>query len=415
MQDMSGAVQWGVGSQQGSSQPRSTAPLVEQQGTQTGSEAEAQCLAGDRKFFGHAEPSDLGAAFELYLAAAEQGYPPAMCRVAACYRQGQGCLTDAGLARHWYRQAVRLGVLDVVHAMGSCIKAAVLKLAARLGNLDALHAIGQLYQSGELAGARMPQSLSKAAGYFGRAASAGHLASQTSLGFLYERGLGVAQDFLTAAKWYHAAAEGGDARAQNSLAVMLAQGFPPEVPADSLGAVMWFQRSSAQGNAAAMSNLATAVEEGHGAPRNPAAALSLWQAAADLGHVPAHLHLGCCSLERGDFVQAAAHLRRAADGGEAEAELHLGRMFWQGLGHSQDLAAAERHFSAALQGGLQEAAGLLSAVQDAALHKAAPNNDFEIQQQELIQTLQQQHLQHQAIIQGLQSQLQVQATVPLQT
>ena len=30
---------------------------------------------------------------------------------------------------------------------------------------------------------------------------AGHLASQTSLGFLYERGLGVAQDFLTAATW----------------------------------------------------------------------------------------------------------------------------------------------------------------------------------------------------------------------
>ena len=42
------------------------------------------------------------------------------------------------------------------------------------------------------------------------------------------------------------AAEGGDARAQNSLAVILAQGCPPEVPADSLGAVMWFQRSSAQ-------------------------------------------------------------------------------------------------------------------------------------------------------------------------
>ena len=44
----------------------------------------------------------------LYLAAAEQGYPPAMCRVAACYHQGQGCLTDAGLARYWYRQ-VRFG------------------------------------------------------------------------------------------------------------------------------------------------------------------------------------------------------------------------------------------------------------------------------------------------------------------
>ena len=45
--------------------------------------------------------------------------------------------------------------------------------AARLGNLDALHAIGQFHQSGELSGAGMPQNLGKAAGYFGRAASAG--------------------------------------------------------------------------------------------------------------------------------------------------------------------------------------------------------------------------------------------------
>lgn len=51
-----------VGSQATAAGPSS--PLAALQGTQTGSEAEAQCLAGDRKFFGHAEPSDLGAAFE---------------------------------------------------------------------------------------------------------------------------------------------------------------------------------------------------------------------------------------------------------------------------------------------------------------------------------------------------------------
>ena len=56
-----------------------------------------------------------------------------------------------------------------------------------------------------------------------------------------------------------------------------------------------------------MSNLATAVVEGHGAPQNPSAALSLWQAAADLGHAPAHLQLGRCSLEHGDFVQVYMH------------------------------------------------------------------------------------------------------------
>ena len=42
--------------------PSSYLPALQE--AHIGSEAEAQCLAGDRKFFGHAEPSDLGAAFE---------------------------------------------------------------------------------------------------------------------------------------------------------------------------------------------------------------------------------------------------------------------------------------------------------------------------------------------------------------
>ena len=58
----------------------------------------------------------------LYLAAAEQGYLPAMCRVAACFHKGQGCLTDPGLARHWYRQ-VREVTLKILTDLfqGFCI------------------------------------------------------------------------------------------------------------------------------------------------------------------------------------------------------------------------------------------------------------------------------------------------------
>ena len=55
------------------------------------------------------------------------------------------------------------------------------------------------------------------------------------------------------------------------------------------------------------------------------------------------------------------------------------------------------------------------AVTSIVMLQAALNSNLETQQQEQIQALQQQHLQHEAIIQSLQAQLQVQAAVQLQS
>ena len=47
---------------------------------------------------------------------------------------------------------------------------------------------------------------------------------KATLGAMYDKGRGVAQDFATALKWYRLAADQGDAAAQNDLGVLYDQG-----------------------------------------------------------------------------------------------------------------------------------------------------------------------------------------------
>ncbi|KAK9823423.1 hypothetical protein WJX72_002649 [[Myrmecia] bisecta] len=294
-------------------------------------EGQAQCLEGDRHFFGHGCPCSWELAFRCYTKAAELGSAAGMCRLAACYQKGRGCLKDEAAAVHWYRRAAG-------HA-----------------DLDALHALGELYESGELAAAGVAQDFKKAAKYYRRAAEAGHLGSQASLGFLYEQGLGLAQEPAAALKWYTAAAERGHAKAQNNLGALLSCGAPPNVEADPEAAVEWYRKSSQQGNAAAMNNLGIAAEEGAGMERDLEAAAALYRVAAEMGHGPAHANLAHLCVAQQDWVQAEEHFRRAADAGEGDAWLHLGTIYEHGLGHVRDLHAALRYYERAAAHGVLQA------------------------------------------------------------
>jgi uncharacterized protein len=51
-----------------------------------------------------------------------------------------------------------------------------------------------------------------------QAAEQGDAAAQVALGFRYERGQGVTRDEAEAVRWYHKAAEQGDATAKEGLA-----------------------------------------------------------------------------------------------------------------------------------------------------------------------------------------------------
>ena len=73
------------------------------------------------------------------------------------------------------------------------------------------------------------------------------------LGYFYENGIGVAQNYGLAAKCYQDAANLGDADAQNNLASLYEIGRG--VPYNLKEAIAWYEIAAKQGHAAAVINL----------------------------------------------------------------------------------------------------------------------------------------------------------------
>lgn len=126
-------------------------------------------------------------------------------------------------------------------------------------------------------------------------AKQGDAAAQRNLGHLYRRGLGVARDALTAARWYRLAANQGLARAQANLAMMYLAG--DGVDQDDQEAVYWLRRAAVQGHAGAQYHLGRMYQAGRGVGRDPARAMGWFYQAARAGHAQARERLGALVLE----------------------------------------------------------------------------------------------------------------------
>ena len=69
-------------------------------------------------------------------------------------------------------------------------------------------------------------------------AEQGDAGAQLNLGYMYDNGYGVPQDYKEAVKWYLRAAEQGSDRAQYNLGLMYDVGYG--VPQDFVRAHMWY-------------------------------------------------------------------------------------------------------------------------------------------------------------------------------
>jgi uncharacterized protein len=99
-----------------------------------------------------------------------------------------------------------------------------------------------------------------------RLAAQGDAVAQNNLGALYDSGLGVAQDYAEAAKWFRKAADQGSAVAQNNLAILFDDG--KGVAQDHAVAVSWYRKAAVQGLAAAQFELGIAYAKGQGVPQD---------------------------------------------------------------------------------------------------------------------------------------------------
>lgn len=115
-----------------------------------------------------------------------------------------------------------------------------------------------------------------------KAAEAGDPASQTQLGVLYARGIGVPRDKAEAVKWYRKAADQGYANAQWNLAFMYVRG--DGVEQDYAQAIAWFRKAADQGDKDAQYDLGMMYLQGYGAPASSKIATEWFRKSAAAGN-----------------------------------------------------------------------------------------------------------------------------------
>jgi len=184
-------------------------------------------------------------------------------------------------------------------------------------------------------------------------ANKGDPEAQTYMGYLYENGLGVDQNYGEAAKWYRRAADQGNAFAQGNLGYLYENGLG--VPQDYGQAAHWYQLGADQGYDYAQGSLGYLYENGYGVPQSYKKALELYRLAAKQGDSFSERNLGFL-YENGygvaqDYAEAAAWYRRAAGGEDAFAQSSLGYLYENGLGVEQDNAQAADWYERAAQQG----------------------------------------------------------------
>ena len=92
----------------------------------------------------------------------------------------------------------------------------------------------------------------RAVGACRRMAERGDPVGEARLGYLYQAGIGVSQDFKAAAGWYRLAATQGNAAAQNNLGSLYEKG--QGVPQDLVQSAAWYGLAAAQGSPDAARN-----------------------------------------------------------------------------------------------------------------------------------------------------------------
>ena len=213
----------------------------------------------------------------------------------------------------------------------------VVRLLAELGYAPAQAELGAAYLIGEMG---LPKEPSLAVEWFRKAASQGHVASQSVLGYLYDQGVLGARDRQNALHWYQQAAERGDAVAQSWL------GMACDDPAEQLA---WFRRAADRGYAPAQLVVGLLYTCDRGAIEDRGRAAS-WLRKAAVG-----------ATDPEDSARALNELWVSAQVGRPEAQTELGRMYWAGECVPRDWALAMEWFSRAAERGYAPALSAINA------------------------------------------------------
>ena len=106
---------------------------------------------------------------------------------------------------------------------------------ARQGNARAQLYLGFMYEDGQ----GVPQNYAEAVKWYRLAADQGNARAQSNLGFMYEKGQGVPQNFLLVHMWYNLANAGGLADSAKNRDLIAAKMTPAQIAEAQRLAAEW--------------------------------------------------------------------------------------------------------------------------------------------------------------------------------
>ncbi|KAF9159503.1 hypothetical protein DFQ26_006471 [Actinomortierella ambigua] len=229
----------------------------------------------------------------------------------------------------WFREAAERGHSRAQYYMGAM----------------ALNGVGGLADKDE-----------EALRWFRRAATQGHAGAQNNIGWMYDTGRGVAQDYNEAVRWYRQAALSGSMDAHSNMGIMYEYGRGVEQ--SNTEAVYWYRRGAVQGHASSQFNLGIMYFYGRGVDRDDTEAMAWYRRAADKGEKSAQCNVAWLynlgrGVEEDDHQSLLWYIKSAAQGCR-EAEWSLGLMHEVGLALQQDDDKAVEWYHKACSHGVKD-------------------------------------------------------------
>ena len=230
------------------------------------------------------------------------------------------------------------------------------KKAADQGNSKAQYRLASIIFTGEFGPKNQPEALQlflKSAVGLKKQAEEGDHDSQSKLGVLYAKGVGVKKDLTEAAKLFKQAAEGGHVKAQLDLAKSYFEG--KGVDRNPTTAIHWFEKSAKAGHGQAQIELGLLYIQGIGCRQDIELGLTWIKKASTVRH-PTYAKQAQTLLDRlkanppkiGPDIKA---LTKRAENGELKAQLELANRYERGAGLKVDFSAVRRWLDAAVRQG----------------------------------------------------------------
>lgn len=285
-------------------------------------------------FCGYGVEQDLNLAFDWYTKAAEHGDINAQFRLANCYWQGWGIDTDKKLAVHWYRKAADKGsskarklytnrdFFQTLDEIGEA-RTPWLKIFADSGNADIQNELGDCYYYG----IEIQKDETQAVKWYSKAAEQGNEDAAISMWVCTYCGIGTAKSEKEALHWKQ--------QIEDNKISFYRFGYEENQVFDKIelaAAAKWYKKKAVEGDITSLKKLADCYENGNGVKRDQNKALKLYIKAAEQGNAKAQLFLGehyyngwgSCYEDERDYDEALKWYKKAAEQGEAEAQLWMG-------------------------------------------------------------------------------------------